>query len=213
MAKKITKNEKKQLETWIGQGPKTFQLLYSSERDGCSAITFHQRCDNQGSTVTVVYNTNNSVYGGFTKQSWKSTGGWVSDDCAFLFQLRLSGIEQCNKFPVVLAYIGSAIYGHSNYGPTFGGGHTLHLFSGTISKSGSSFALNGNANFADGYYTCSVSQNNITNGHMNVFDIEVYKVIDGADPADNDKPWRKAPPFTKERAVFHKALQVYEKEN
>ncbi|KAK3580744.1 hypothetical protein CHS0354_023024 [Potamilus streckersoni] len=196
MAQKLTKKEKKQLETWIRQGPKTFQLLYSIQRDGCSAITFHQRCDNQGSTVTVVYNTSNSVYGGFTTKTWASTNNYVTDDRAFLFQLRMNGIEKFNLFPVTLAYVINAIYPHSNYGPTFGGGHTLHTFTGTVSSSGSGFFLNGYTKFQAGYYSCSLSDSDITNGHLNVFDIEVYKVIDEPDPIE--RPWRMAPPLKKE---------------
>ncbi|KAL3875301.1 hypothetical protein ACJMK2_038221 [Sinanodonta woodiana] len=198
MAKKITVKERKQLAAWIEQGPKTFQLLYSIQRDGCSSEMFHQKCDNQGSTVTVVYNTNNSVYGGFTAKSWAATNTYVTDDHAFLFQLRFNGIEKFNKFPVNPSNIGNAIYPYSNYGPTFGGGHTLHCFSGSVSKNGSSYALNGSSSFQNGYYSCSVPDGDITNGHMNVFDLEIYRVTDGSDPCDIDEPWRKAPPLNKE---------------
>ncbi|KAL3875143.1 hypothetical protein ACJMK2_038071 [Sinanodonta woodiana] len=192
MANKITEKERKQLAAWIGQGPKTFKLLYSIQRDGCSSTMFHQKCDNQGSTVTVVYNTNNSVYGGFTAKSWAATNTYVDDDLAFLFQLRFNGTEKFNKFPVNPSYTENAIYAHSNYGP-------LHLFSGSVSKSGSSYSLNGKAQFQSGYYSCSVADSNITNGHMNVYDLEVYRVTDGSDPNDFDGPWRKALPLSKEQ--------------
>ncbi|KAL3875156.1 hypothetical protein ACJMK2_038084 [Sinanodonta woodiana] len=137
---------------------------------------FHQKCDNQGSTVTVVYNTNNSVYGGFTTKSWAATNTYVADDLAFLFQLRFNGTETFNKFPVHPSYTTNAIYAHSNYGPTFGAGHNLHVFSGSVSKGGSSFSLNGKTQFQSGHYSCSVADSNITNGHMNVYDLEVYRV-------------------------------------
>ncbi|KAL3875168.1 hypothetical protein ACJMK2_038096 [Sinanodonta woodiana] len=195
MAKKITVKERKQLATWIGQGPKTFQLLYSIQRDGCSPEMFHQKCDNQGSTVTVVYNTSNSVFGGFTTKNWAVTNNYVADDLAFLFQLRFNGREKFNKFPVHPSYTGYAIYPYSNYGPTFGGGHALYLFSGSISRNGSSYSLNGYTKFQSGHYSCNVADSDISNGHMNVYDLEIYRVTDGSDPNDTDEPWRKAPPL------------------
>ncbi|KAL3875171.1 hypothetical protein ACJMK2_038099 [Sinanodonta woodiana] len=194
MAKKITVKERKQLAAWIEQGPKTLKLLYSIQRDGCSPEMFHQKCDNQGSTVTV---------------SWAATNTYVTDDHAFLFRLRFNGIEKFNKFPVNPSNIGNAIYPNSNYGPTFGGGHTLHCFSGSVSKNGSSYALNGSSSFQNGYYSCSVPDGDITNGHMNVFDLEIYRVTDGSDPCDIDEPWRKAPPLNKE--VWHFPYVSYTK--
>ncbi|XP_052212383.1 interferon-induced protein 44-like [Dreissena polymorpha] len=59
-----------QLESWIGTGPKIFTLLYQITRDGCNATTFHQKCDNQGPTVTVLYNQQGSVYGVYGSASW-----------------------------------------------------------------------------------------------------------------------------------------------
>ncbi|KAL3875158.1 hypothetical protein ACJMK2_038086 [Sinanodonta woodiana] len=198
MANKITAKETKRLATWIGKGPKKFQLLYSIQRDGCSSELFHQKCDNQENTVTVVYNTSNSVYGGFTTKNWVATNNYVTDDRAFLFQLRFNGKETFTKFPVHPSYIGNAIYTHSNYGPTFGGGFNLYSFSGSVSKSGSNFSLNGYTHFDSVYYSCSVADSTITNGHMNVYDLEVYRVTDESGPNDVEAPWRKAPPLNKE---------------
>ena len=64
MSGKLTDKYMDQLEQWIGIGPKKFDLLYAITRDGCDATAFHQKCDNQGPTVTVLYNQHSSIYGG-----------------------------------------------------------------------------------------------------------------------------------------------------
>ena len=172
-----------QLETWIGAGPKQFTLLYSATRDGCVPATFHQKCDNQGPTVTVLYNPQGSVYGGYTGQSWTGGDGtYMNDPTAFVYQLRFSGNEQRTKFPVVNSYSGNAIYSANSYGPTFGGGHVLHTFTNTINVSSGVYALNGHVTFNNTYYQMSnvspkvKSPNDINNGTMNVTELEVYKV-------------------------------------
>jgi len=177
---KLEDGEMDQLETWIGTGPKQFTLLYSATRDGCDATTFHQKCDNQSPTFTVLYNPQGSVYGGYTGQSWNAiTGNYINDLTAFLYQLKFSGNEQRTKFPVVSS--GHAIYSDNSYGPTFGAGHNLRTYTSTINVSNGVFALNGNVGF-DSYYTMSnvspkvKSWNDINNGTMNVTELEVYKV-------------------------------------
>jgi len=181
MTGQLKDNDMDQLESWIGGGPKTFTLLYSATKDGCVANTFHQKCDNQGPTVTVLYNPQGSVYGGYTGQSWNvNTGGYINDATAFLFQLKYSGNKQCSKFPIVTST--HAIYSTNNTGPTFGGGHNLCTFTGTINATNGIYALNGGVNVNETYYkltnvSASVKTwTDIHNGNLNVTDIEVYKV-------------------------------------
>ena len=167
-----------QLETWIGTGPKQFSLLYSATRDGCVASIFHQKCDNQGPTLTVLYNPQGSVYGGYIGQSWNNSSTFTTDTTAFLFQLKFSGNKQRTKFPVVNS--NTAIQYSSSHGPLFGG--VFHTFSGTINASNGVFALNGTVYLNDVDYKTSTaspkvkSWNDINNGNMNVTELEVYKV-------------------------------------
>jgi len=177
---KLADGEMDQLETWIGTGPKQFTLLYSATRDGCDATTFHQKCDNQGPTVTVLYNPQGSVYGGYTGKSWNgNTEDYINDTTAFLYQLKFSGNEQRTKFLIVKSC--NAIFSVNIYGPTFGGGHNLHTFSSTINVSSGVYALNGHVTFDKSYQMSSVSPKvkswvDINNGTMNVTELEVYKV-------------------------------------
>lgn len=174
MTGKLTDPEKTQLENWIGTGPKTFTLLYSADtHGGCSNTVFHQRCDNQGPTVTVLYNQQGSTYGGYTSVSWNSSSIHVLDDKAFLFQLKFSGNSQYTKFDVKTP--SNAIYCHSSYGPAFGAAQDLLTFSGAINKSNNVYSLNGQMNFAY-FNNQGVQPANINNGHMTVTELEVYKI-------------------------------------
>ncbi|XP_069123068.1 interferon-induced protein 44-like [Argopecten irradians] len=176
MAKELTQTHKSQLSKWIGSSKShKFTLLYKISRDGCDAQTFHTYCDNKGPTVTVLYNTNNSVYGGYTAASWNCNGAYIPDPKAFLFKLEYNGARQPMKFPNKTNGT-NAIYGASGYGPTFGG-HDLHSFTNSINKSGNYFPLNGNTNGLGGTYDFQgQNYNSVMNGHLQVLDLEVYRV-------------------------------------
>ncbi|XP_052212600.1 interferon-induced protein 44-like isoform X2 [Dreissena polymorpha] len=177
-----------QLEFWIGTGPKIFTLLYKITRDGCNATTFHQKCDNQGPTVTVLYNPQGSVYGGYGSASWHSTGANIQDGNAFLFQLKFSGSEKFTKFPVVNGAYG--LSGHATYGPNFGGGVDFTTFNGTINHTGGVFTLNGQMKIGTYFNNIGLTSDQINNGTKAVTEMEVYRVIDGEMDIIH---WRKTP--------------------
>ncbi|KAH3823359.1 hypothetical protein DPMN_125158 [Dreissena polymorpha] len=174
MTGQLQDNYMDQLDSWIGTGPKIFTLLYKITRDGCNATTFHQKCDNQGPTVTVLYNQQDSVYGGYGSASWNSIGNYIQDANAFLFQLKYSGNDTRTKFPVTQAIY--ALYGQSTYGPTFGHGHDLKTFIGTANSSGGYFALNGYLTIGTAFNNQRIDAKLINNGNMCVTELEVYSV-------------------------------------
>ena len=49
----------------------TINGIFLASRDGFSAFTFHDMCDNKGPTVAIVKSGNN-IFGGFTGNSWNS---------------------------------------------------------------------------------------------------------------------------------------------
>ena len=175
MPELLQKAYRDQLITWIDR-PCHFRLLYKISTDGCSAQKFHQLCDGQGPTVTVLYNTNNTIFGGYLSQRWNSDGDYINDTNAFLFRLQCNGSSNPLKFPVSkAAYAGN---GNSNYGPTFGSGHDIQTFSGTINKSGKYFPLNGDVgNIGTAYDLKGQNSSTITNDNLQVTDLEVYRVI------------------------------------
>ncbi|XP_052788181.1 interferon-induced protein 44-like [Mya arenaria] len=189
MKSKLTEAEMDVLEIMIGSGPKTFTLLYSITRDGCNATTFHQKCDNQGATLTVLYNPQGSVYGGYAGFNWPGPGVWANDSKSFLFQLKFSGKKKERRFNnknFTYSY-----YGSNNHGPYFGNGDLI-TFSGTINPSKGVFVLNGSSASAT-YDIHGLQADDITNGNLNVTELEVYKVTDGARRIVLTKPWRRTP--------------------
>jgi hypothetical protein len=115
-------------------------LLYQASKDGDSASTFHSRCDSKGPTVVIVESTAGNMFGGFTDQAWSSSAGYSSSTTAFLFQLR-PDMKRYNKHS---SSSSNAIYRNSGYGPTFGGGHDLHISSSCTSVT-TSYTNGGNA--------------------------------------------------------------------
>ncbi|XP_062574794.1 uncharacterized protein LOC134236603, partial [Saccostrea cucullata] len=171
----LQKEDTDQLLKWIG-GRRKFKLLYKITRDGCSAPTFHSKCDNRGMTVTVLYNNNDTVYGGFTSQNWDDSGEYVSDPKAFLFQLRYNGRRSPNQFLIKPDKHTKAIYCHSKYGPTFGGGYDVTTFKNTVSESNGIFELNLSFSLDYTYDMKNFDFNSFANGNLQVRDLEVYQV-------------------------------------
>ena len=70
--------------------------------------------------------TDDAVIGAYTTVSWNSpgNGSYRQDDNAFLFEINAGG--KMVKCPVFQNH-GNALYGKSDYGPTFGGNHDLMI--------------------------------------------------------------------------------------
>lgn len=169
--------DQKQVERFVQAGPKVFKLLYSFTRNGAEAATFHKFCDNKGPTVTVIYDTEGSVYGGFTEKSWTSgNGGYYRDEHAFLFQLKQNGCSAPIKFPVKTA--DSAIYCYSSAGPVFGDGHDLNTFSGTLTVENGRYTSNTKSKFGKTYDMAGVLTSPLTNDINTFKDLEVYSVTE-----------------------------------
>ncbi|XP_060598654.1 interferon-induced protein 44-like isoform X2 [Ruditapes philippinarum] len=173
---KLNLKHKTSIIRFIGSGAKDFHLLYSFTRDGANATTFHQKCDNKGPTVTVVYNTKDSIFGGYVEKSWTSdsTGAYVKDDRAFLFRLESNGKIALNKFPVKAS--DKAFYCIDTHGPVFGSGHDLDVFSDTLTAQGNQFSLNGVMKMGTTYDMGGVALDKVTDNVNTVFDVEVYSL-------------------------------------
>ncbi|XP_033754699.1 interferon-induced protein 44-like [Pecten maximus] len=207
----LTQRHKNQISQWIGSPKRQkFTLLYKISRDGCNAKTFHSYCDNKGPTVTVLYNTDYSVYGGYASVSWNSKGTYSTDPKAFLFKLEYNGSEEPVMFPNITNGT-NAIFGSSSYGPTFGNGNDLCCFTETVSKSGSTFPLNGNTSgLGNNYSLKGENYNSVMNGHLQVMDLEVYSVEEQQlfhKPWIRDFDWsRKLEEEIKDKVATYKPL-------
>jgi len=114
-------------------------LLYQASKDDDSSGNFHSRCDSKGATVVIIQTTAGNMFGGFTDAAWSSSTGYSSSTKAFLFRLR-PAMKRYNKKN------GSnyAIYRHKSYGPIFGNGHDLAIYSNCMDYA-TSFTIGGNA--------------------------------------------------------------------
>lgn len=105
--------------------PGNWRLLYKASRDGFSASQFHSKCDDKGPTIVVVRCTRGYIFGGYTQTSWSSVTGYIRSRSS-LFTLRNQHNYPPTMLPVNTA-MSDAIYCSSTCGPTFGGGHDLHI--------------------------------------------------------------------------------------
>ena len=149
------------------------ELLYRGSRDGWKASDFHAKCDNKGATITVIRSSDGFIFGGFADKSWKSSVGWGKSDKAFLFSLKSPSNEVGPTKMRIKQNKLYAMYDHSTYGPTFGGGHDLYIASDANNNNTS------NSNFGHTYELPPGQTNTFLIGSKNfkVLEIEVFQII------------------------------------
>lgn len=139
-------------------------VLYTASKDGDAAINFHNACDDEGPTVVIVETTSGKVFGGYADMSWGSGGTYISSSTSFLFRLR----PTMAHYPII-KYPQHAMYHNAGYGPSFGGGHDLHIASDAMDNTGS---------YTNGHtYT---SGNELNDGEQN-FQVKDYIVLKAID--------------------------------
>ncbi|OPL32633.1 hypothetical protein AM593_06913, partial [Mytilus galloprovincialis] len=189
--KQLYEQDRDTINKWIGRGKKRYTLLYSAANNGCDPTTFHTNCDNKGPTITIVYNTNGNVYGGYTRVSWMSgSGESVYDGDAFLFFLKgTSGQKPC-KFTIKAPEY--ALTMNKDCGPVFGKGPDLLTFQNVITKVTDSLPLPLNSVMSPGTYQISAETvTEITGGTFDAEDVVVYAVEDVAQETYLPTPWRE----------------------
>ncbi|KAH3817458.1 hypothetical protein DPMN_118994 [Dreissena polymorpha] len=161
---------------------------------GCNATTFHQKCDNQGPTVTVLYNQQGSIYGGYASSSWNSAGAYIQDGTAFLFQLNAKdavlhcahehpnekvepgeSLQSPGRAPVNRHYAGTH-RGYTGIRPRQSCGNAPHRF---IPMPDHALGLRrhhmGYITMGNGYSNQGVTADLVNNGTMAVAELEVYR--------------------------------------
>ena len=147
-------------------------LLYRGTRDGMEGKYFHNKCKNQGPTISLFKNDKGYIFGGYASIDWTgNSGNWKSAPESFIFTLtNIHGTEP-TKFPN--SNTNYSIYDHSEKGPTFGGGFDIHT-----NKDGSY------ANFPHSYKDILGKGKSIFTGDLNnsnsnfkLKEIEVFKIF------------------------------------
>ena len=147
------------------------KLLYRGTRDGMEANYFHNKCNNQGPTISLFKNDKGYIFGGYASTDWSSCDNYKLAPDSFIFTLtNIHGTEP-TKFPN--SNTSYSIYDDSSSGPRFGGGHDIYT-----NKKGSY------ANFPFSYqdilgkgksiFTGDLNNNN---GNFNLKEIEVFKIF------------------------------------
>ena len=159
----------KKIYEWSGCNK--MKLLYRGTRDGMEANYFHNKCSNQGPTISLFKNDKGYIFGGYTSIDWTGNGGYKSAPDSFLFTLtNIHGTEP-TKFPN--SNTSCSIYDASDRGPTFGNGHDIRIY-----KNGSY------ANFPNAYQDILGKGKSIFTGDLNnsntsfkLKEIEVFKIF------------------------------------
>jgi len=109
---------------WSGYN--NMKLLYRGTRDGMDANYFHNKCNNQGPTISLFKNDKGFIFGGYASTDWTSYGDYKSAPDSFIFSLtNIHGTEP-TKFPN--SDSSYSIYDNSVYGPTFGYGCDIRIY-------------------------------------------------------------------------------------
>ena len=106
---------------------KKIELIYRGSRDGALSKNFHEKCDNQGPTITLIKNEKGNIFGGFSSVSWTSYGNYKQAPNSFLFSLTNIYGTNPTKFQLKNNNDSYAIYDHSSYGAIFGNGQDLFI--------------------------------------------------------------------------------------
>ena len=158
---------------WTGY--KKMELIYRGTRDGRTSKNFHDKCDNQGPTISLLKN-DKSIFGGYSSISWSTDGNWhTSSDC-FIFTLINIHNTEPTKFPFKNKDQYS-VYHYSTVGPCFGGGYDIGVNNDNF------FDKNSYAHFPYSYQDILGKGNSIFTGDLNnsnyyfkLKEIEVFKL-------------------------------------
>jgi hypothetical protein len=126
-SKLLDRGHREVLSSWMGG--KQASLIYVASRDGFSAATFHAKCDSKGPTIVLVKSDSGHLFGGYASLSWVSNSTYQAADGSFLFTLTNPHNIPPTKYVLSANGKVQAMYSKQDYGPTFGGGHDLHICS------------------------------------------------------------------------------------
>jgi hypothetical protein len=60
-----------------------FSFLWRGSRDGFGAKEFHRLCDGRANTLSVILDTEGTIFGGFAPVEWESRKPWPAEEFSF----------------------------------------------------------------------------------------------------------------------------------
>ena len=152
------------------------ELIFRGTKDGMNANNFHNKCDNQGETITLIKNGKGCIFGGYTSIPWTSSqGSYFSSHNSFLFTLtNIYGTEP-NKF--ISKNDQNEVYHNISYGPRFGAGCDLGIYTNFVKDGGwSNFPNTYQDNIGKGKSIFTGDLNN-ENPYFTIKEIEIFKLL------------------------------------
>jgi len=159
------------LNEFYGVKYQQWKLLYKATRDGFTASTFHELCDDKGSTMVIIKSSEGWLFGGFTSQSWKALA-YKTDPKAFLFTLTNPHSIPPSSFVVNNSLRQYAILCNNAYGPIFGNAADIFIADNSNTNSHSYI------NFPKVYLDTTYKGNLLFTGNQKLTtnEIEVYSL-------------------------------------
>lgn len=113
---RLSKQQEMKLSSLLGHAK--LSLLFKASVHGFKSNSFHQKCDHQGSTITVAYNNSGYIFGACTSKDYAQTGQNITDDKAFLFSFKTN--DDVDKAPLrVVSTNPQQAFSDGNTGPNF----------------------------------------------------------------------------------------------
>ncbi|CDW72897.1 UNKNOWN [Stylonychia lemnae] len=152
------------------------KLLYKATGDQFTASSFHQKCDNQGPTISFIQSEHGQVFGGYTSLSWTSPDRVKSqkDNDAFVFSLSKNSLHKQHQ------NLDRAVSHHKDQLMVFGGGisNDIAIQNDCNNNSNSLCSLGGTYQTPFGFNKEEQFVKDYLGGSYNfkVMEIEVYSV-------------------------------------
>jgi hypothetical protein len=128
------------VKSWLNNRNFTANLLFRMSENGKDFKTFHQKCDNKGTTITFIETMDGLLFGGYTELEWDSFSRKKYDIATFIFSFNTNEkyTKRNNNYSISCL---------ETTGPVFGWGPQIDfkddLSNGrSFLSDGSSFVLN-----------------------------------------------------------------------
>ena len=143
----------------------SLNLLYKATRDGGLSSDFHKKCDGKVQQLIFIKTTEGEIFGGYTKEGYRSRNDSIKDSNAFVFSLSKKKIYHSKKSQ-------NAIFDDKSYGPYFSN-HMIHIESKMLESRSETCQT------SESYFEGITSDYEINNGekYFYIQEIEIYQVL------------------------------------
>ena len=150
-------------------GFQKMELIYRGTRDGPESKNFHNKCDNQGQTITLFKNNKGYIFGGYSPISWGIRDKCINNSDFFIFTLTNIHNTKPTKFPSNNS--GNNAYHGISLGPYF---YDIRTYSNIFENSYSNFPSSYKDVLGKGFsiFTGALDNNN----YFTIKEIEVFKL-------------------------------------